>query len=473
MFFRKILLFLFVCFSEWCRLEAQPLFSWRSFNFEAARFTVAPRFSPLVAIPLVPFKLYVYDNKTRASGYGGISGLIGADWHYYAPNSRFTFGWYTDFVQQQLTIHDELYPTFTTNEFHLSPYLHFKTGGFDKVSHWDFNGGLTFIGVFSHNAKYYNAGQLADDFDVKSINKLRIEPYFGLGRSFDLTEMDKNVSEIFFASRIRLLTAGFQLHLPIPWFNASSVFNKVSQLDNNPLDKYRTYRATRGYLTFTVGVKMDLRAHNYRDSHVDTTINGLKKALVFLHPPHALKEPIHNTFGGFHIDMSYQPAFDSLNYSDNKITARHAFRNGLNYCIGYNVHFLGNYKLVQNVARPITYDIFAGLQITNRNYIPESGSPARYHTTALGADLGIRGGWNGIYLSAGGEVDYNFINQKLVQYDGIATGIKLLKPLTFNGFLGLSWRNILQVKVKRNPLFAQVEGTSFLKQLETWISVGF
>lgn len=484
--FKKILLFIFVL--QIYPLQAQlslkklqeqlslkNISAGRTFNVEAARLTASPRFAPLMAIPIVPFKLYVYElkdgKKNRKLGYGGVSGLIGVDWHYYAPNSRLTFGGYTDFVQQQLTIQDEIYPTFTTNELHLSPYFHLKTGGFDEWFHIDFNIGATFIGVLSHHAQYYDAGKPLENKEIMAINKLRIEPYAGGGITMDLTEMDKNVNETFFASRIRLITANFQLHLPIPYLNNSNIFRETKIKNNNVLDRYQIYRATRGYLTFTLGAKMDLRDYIYKDSYTNPLINNTKSAFVY--PPHYFKEPIYNNFGGFHIDMSYQPALDTLTYSDNQITARHAFRNGLNYCIGYNYHFGGNYESTLSKSKPLNGDFFGGIQITNRNYIPINRLPERYHTTSLGIDLGLRGGWNGIYASLSGEIDYNFINQKIINGDGVATNVKLLKPYTYNGVLGLSWRNIIQFKVKRNPFFTVTQGISDVQQLEYWLSVGF
>ncbi len=438
----------------------------RILNFEAARLTLMPRYMPLLYMPIL--KMQVSD-ATRKSipFYNNVDGLIGVDLHYYAPNSRITFGSYVDVLRQQLTILDVNHPTFTNTELHLKPYIHLKTGDFTEWLHWDMNVGGSFIGAFQRSAIYEKNGQLHTQARLNTVNSWKIELFGGIGFTLDLTELDKNaLFESFFANRIRLFTAGIQWHLPIPNVSASNFFAKSRAYDNSILDDYRTYNANGSYLTFTFGTKIDLFDYYYRNNWNNPVLQTPKVAALL--PPHYFKEPIRNQFGGFHVDMSFQPTLDSVSYQTKSGLERYPFRNSLNYCIGYNYHFLGNYDIYENKEQSkIQRNLFGGIQITNRNFTPENNLLERYHTTALGGDIGGRIGWNGYYAFGGGILDYHFINEKWVGENQIV-GESLFKRIEYSLFGGFSYRNALSVKLQY-----KLQAINQLNQLEFWISAGF
>jgi hypothetical protein len=439
----------------------------RFLNFEAARWTLVPRYAPLLHSPLVPME--VLNNKVRMPHYNHVDGLLGADLHYYAPNSRLTFGSYVDVVRQQLTIQDANHPTFTTVQLELKPYFHFKTGDFTQWFHVDMNAGLTVINALSRSVVYFDQGQRRQQSGLNTLSTWKLGIFAGGGITIDLAELDKK--EDFLATRVRLFTAGLQWNLPIPYTTHSNFFKKRTAFDNSLIDNYRSYSAKGSYFTFTLGTKVDLFDYYYRGNWDNPAFKD-KKAVFLLHPPHYFKEPIKNQFGGFHIDLSVQPALDSTNYKTPNGVLINEFRNMLNYGIGYNYHFLGNYDLDQQQQSNQKYNLFAGLQVQNRNFIPENDKRERYHTTALGLNAGGRIGVNGWYLLGGGELNYYFINDKWVDATRVSGG-SLFKSLDYTFFGGISFRNVLSIKVKRNPLFGFVPEKSGFKSLEWWISMGF
>jgi hypothetical protein len=453
----------------------------RFLNFESARLTVLPKYAPLIHSPYIK-KMEVMNtiNKEKIPFYNNVDGVFGIDWHYYAPNSRLTFGCYTDFAREQLTILDKIHPTFTTNTVQLRPYLHFKTGDFTKLVHIDMNAGFNAIFAFNRSAVYYENGATHSLTGIRSLNKFRSELFIGGGVTIDLLELDQN--EAWLKDRMRLVTFGIQWNFPIPFAEAtaSNFFTKSTiQTNDNKIDKsypYRSYSAAGSYFTFTLGTKIDLFRWDYISNWNNPVLKN-KKMIYLFHPPVYFKEPIRDYFGGFHIDMSLQWALDTVNYQANGIASRHAFRNALNYCVGYNFHFLGNYDLDKsgNNSRYSTSrknDIFVGVQLTNRNFVLQNELGERYHVTSIGGDIGGRIGYKDFYGLLGAELDYNFINERQFM-QGRSTGKSFLKPISYGAFVGLSYRNILSIKLKKNPLFSIAQEPFSFRQLECWVGMGF